>query len=241
MKTSLQKTLSRLGIRQIQADKGIVEYRMAANGLKILLVENHSAPVVTTMVLYRVGSRDEAVGYTGATHFLEHMMFKGTRKHNPAKGNGLDDLLKPIGALYNATTWFDRTNYFEAVPSEHLELCIALEADRMRNLVLKQDDRDSEMTVVRNEFERGENEPDDIMQKDMYAMAFREHPYQIPTIGYRSDVENVPMARLRAFYETFYWPNNATVIVVGDFEPAKALKLVSKHFGKIRRSPKPIP
>ena len=109
------------------------------------------------------------------------------------------------------------------------------------NLVLKQDDRDSEMTVVRNEFERGENEPDDIMQKDMYAMAFREHPYQIPTIGYRSDVENVPMARLRAFYETFYWPNNATVIVVGDFEPERALKLISRHFGKIRRSPQPIP
>jgi zinc protease len=239
--SSFQKTLARLGIKRVDEAKGIVEYRLVANGLRILLVENHSAPVATAMVLYRVGSRDEAVGHTGATHFLEHMMFKGTRRHNPARGNGLDDLLKPIGALYNATTWFDRTNYFEVVPAEHLELCVKLEADRMRNLVLKQEDRDSEMTVVRNEFERGENDPDDIMQKDMYAMAFREHPYQIPTIGYRSDVENVPMARLRAFYDTFYWPNNATVILVGDFEPARALTFVARHFGKIPRSPRPIP
>src|SRR5580658_8441605 len=138
------KTLSGLGIRKVSEVKNVVEY-VLDNGLKVLLLENHSAPVITLLVLYKVGSRNEAVGYTGSTHFLEHMLFKGTKKHNPEKGNGIDDLLTQIGAYWNATTWFDRTSYFEVVPSEYLELCVSLEADRMRNLRLRQEDRDSEM------------------------------------------------------------------------------------------------
>jgi zinc protease len=234
-------TLKRLGVSQVASAKGITEFRLDANGLKILLVPNHSAPVVTTMVLYRVGSRDEGAGFTGSTHFLEHLMFKGTTEHNSDKGNGLDDLLKPIGAVYNATTWFDRTNYFECAPREHLETCIMLEADRMRNLVLKQEDRDSEMTVVRNEFEIGENDPDDVLDKELWAVAFREHTYHWPTIGWRSEVEGVPMERLKQFYDTFYWPNNAVVLLVGDFEQDNALELIVKHFGKYTRSPHAIP
>ncbi|CAM6000545.1 unnamed protein product [Sphagnum balticum] len=159
--------------------RNVVEYRLS-NGLKVLLVENHSAPVVTFLVVYKVGSRNEGGWLHWLDHFLEHMLFKGTKKHNNAKGNGIDDLLTQIGAYWNATTWFDRTSYFEVVPSEYLEMCVELEADRMRNLLLRQEDHDSEMSVVRNELERGENYPEDALEKEMYAVAFREHPYHHP-------------------------------------------------------------
>jgi zinc protease len=233
-------TLKRLGMRRIDEAHGIVEYRLS-NGLKVLLKENHSAPVVSFMVVYRVGSRNEANGFTGSTHFLEHMMFKGTRRFSPEKGNGVMETFGRIGALLNATTWLDRTNYFECVSSEYLELCVEVEADRMRNLKLKQEDRDSEMTVVRNEFERGENDPSYALDKELNAIAFREHPYHWPTIGWRADVEGVPMERMKEFYDTYYWPNNATVIIVGDFQEMHALKLISKHFGRVPSSPHPIP
>ncbi|MBX9689156.1 MAG: insulinase family protein, partial [Candidatus Obscuribacterales bacterium] len=240
MATKSKVSLASLGLKKVEEAAGIVEYRMK-NGLKILLRENHSAPVVSFMVVYRVGSRNEAVGYTGSTHFLEHMMFKGTRKFNPQSGSGVMETFSRIGALLNATTWLDRTNYFECVPSEYLELCIQVEADRMRNLNLRQEDRDSEMTVVRNEFERGENNPGSALSKEVVALAFREHPYHHPTIGWRSDVESVPLARMKEFYDTYYWPNNATVIVVGDFDSDETLRKIHKHFGKIEKSAKPIP
>ena len=233
-------SLASLGIKKIDSAGGIDEYRMR-NGLKILLRENHSAPVVSFMLVYRVGSRNEAVGHTGSTHFLEHMMFKGTRKFNPAAGTGVMETFSRVGALLNATTWLDRTNYFECVPSEYLELCIQVEADRMRNLNLRQEDRDSEMTVVRNEFERGENNPGSALAKELTALAFREHPYHHPTIGWRSDVEYVPLERLKEFYDTYYWPDNATVIVVGDFDSDKTLRKIEKYFGKIPKAPHSIP
>lgn len=238
---SLEKLLEKIGYSWVGEEGGIAEVKLVSNGLRVLLVENHSAPVVTVMKLYRVGSRNEGAGNSGATHFLEHMMFKGTTANNPADGRGFDDQLKPIGALYNATTWFDRTNYFECVGAEHLETCIRLEADRMRGLVLKKEDRDSEMSVVRNEFERGENDPDDVLDKELWKNSFLEHPYHIPTIGWRSDVEGVPMERLKEFYDTFYWPNNCTLVIVGDFDPGTTLRLVAKYFGQIPSSPKPIP
>ncbi len=231
---------SKVSIEKVSEDKNVVEYRLP-NGLKVLLLENHTAPVITLLVLYKVGSRNEGVGYTGSTHFLEHMLFKGTKKHNPDKGNGIDDLLTQVGAYWNATTWFDRTSYFEVVPAEYMELCVELEADRMRNLLLRQSDHDSEMSVVRNELERGENYPEEALEKDLYALAFREHPYHHPTIGWRTDVEGVSMERLREFYNTFYWPNNATVVLVGDFKPEEALSVIEKHYGKIPAAPHPIP
>jgi len=237
---TLRETLKRLRIRRVAEAAGIVEYRLA-NGLKVLLKENHSAPVVSFMVVYRVGSRNEANGFTGSTHFLEHMMFKGTRRFSPDKGNGVMETFGRIGALLNATTWLDRTNYFECVGSEYLELCVEIEADRMRNLRLREEDRDSEMTVVRNEFERGENDPGSALDKELNAIAFREHPYHWPTIGWRTDVEGVPMERMKDFYDTYYWPNNATCMIVGDFEEQQALKLIAKHFGKIPSSGTTIP
>lgn len=211
--------------------EGIKEYKLA-NNMKVLLVENHVAPVATFLVLYKVGSRNEAVGYTGSTHILEHMLFKGTPTFNKERDTQIAATLQRIGAAFNATTWYDRTNYYETVPSDQLELAIRLEADRMRNSYIADADRQSEMTVVRNELERGENEPTVVLDETVYATAFREHPYHHPTIGWRSDVENVPTARLKKFYDTFYHPNNATAILVGDFDHQAALGLITQYFGE---------
>jgi zinc protease len=228
------------GVTFVMEADGVREYRLA-NGMKVLLVENRVAPVATVMVLYRVGSRNEAVGYTGATHLLEHMMFKGTPTFNSAKNTQIAATLQKLGADFNATTWYDRTNYFETIPSDQIELALRLEADRMRNAFIADADRQSEMTVVRNELERGQNEPSEVLDEAVYATAFREHPYHHPTIGWRADVEGVPTSRLKAFYDTFYHPNNATTILVGDFERAGALTLINKYFGSIAASKEPIP
>jgi zinc protease len=228
------------GIEFVAEEEGVREFALA-NGMKLLLAENRVAPVATLMVLYRVGSRNEAVGYTGSTHLLEHMLFKGTPTFNKERHTQVAATLQKVGADFNATTWYDRTNYFETVPSDALELAVHLEADRMRNSFIADEDRRSEMTVVRNELERGQNEPMMVLDEAVYATAFREHPYHHPTIGWRSDVENVPTARLKEFYDTFYHPNNATVIVVGDFEESDALELIQTYFGAVPASASPIP
>ena len=220
---------------------GIQEYTLDSNGLTVLLMEDHSAPVLTFMVTYRVGSRNEVTGTTGSTHLLEHLMFKGTPKYNKDNGGHIDNVLGNIGARLNATTWLDRTNYFESIPSEYLETAIDIESDRMRNLLLRKEDKDAEMTVVRNEFERGENSPFSALNKSIWATAFQAFPYHHSTIGWRSDIENVTIPQLREFYDTFYWPNNATVTVIGDFDEENALNLIKKYYGKIPASPKPIP
>ncbi len=225
----------------VQTSGGIEEYTMKSNGLSVLLMEDHSAPVVTFMVTYHVGSRNEAVGHTGSTHLLEHMMFKGSRNFNKKRKTTIWTVLQNIGAQINATTWLDRTNYFELLPSEHLETAIAIEADRMRNAFLRDEDRQPEMTVVRNEFERGENDPFDVLDKNIWATAYQAHPYHHSTIGWRSDIENVSTERLREFYNTYYWPNNATVTIIGDFEKQEALKMIKKYFGKHKKSQHEIP
>ena len=229
------------GFSFVKTVGGIDEYTLDANGLSVLLLPDHSAPVVTFMVTYRVGSRNEVTGTTGATHLLEHLMFKGGPNYNDAKGNSVKQFLEGIGGNYNATTWLDRTNYYAEVGSEHLEGYLAIEADRMRNLWIREDDRQPEMTVVRNEFEQGENDPVQALDKEINAAAFQAHPYHHSTIGWRSDIEKVSIEKLREFYDTFYWPDNATVSVIGDFDPATALGLVKKYYGAYPKSPKPIP
>src|SRR6201986_535400 len=228
------------GVGFVAEDEGVREFALA-NGMKVLLAENRVAPVATLLVLYRVGSRNEAVGHTGSTHLLEHMLFKGTPTFNKERRTQVAATLQKVGADFNATTWYDRTNYFETVPSDALELAVHLEADRMRNSFIAEEDRRSEMTVVRNELERGQNEPMMVLDEAVSATAFREHPYHHPTIGWRSDVENVPTARLKEFYDTFYHPNNATVIVVGDFEETRALELIQRYLGALPASASPIP
>ncbi len=229
------------GFTAVKTLGGIDEYRLDSNGLQVLLMAEHSAPVATFMVTYHVGSRNEGLGVTGATHLLEHLMFKGGPNFNDARGNSVKQYLESIGGNYNATTWLDRTNYYAEVGSEHLESYLAIEADRMRNLWIRESDRRTEMTVVRNEFEQGENDPVQALDKEIFAAAFVAHPYHHPTIGWRSDIENVPIERLRAFYDTFYWPDNATVTVIGDFDPATALGLIKKYYGAYSKAPQPIP
>jgi zinc protease len=225
----------------VRSAGGIDEYRLEANRLSVLLLEDHSAPVLTFMVTYHVGSRNEVTGATGATHLLEHLMFKGSQHYNNDLGTGFDTLLDRIGATNNASTWLDRTNYYEELPSDHLELAVQLESDRLRGLLLREADRRPEMTVVRNEFERGENDPLEALDKEITAAAFVAHPYHHPTIGWRSDIEKVPIEKLREFYDTFYWPDNATVTIIGDFQPANALRLIAKYYGAIPVSPHPLP
>ncbi len=230
-----------LGFTHIKSLGGIDEYRLDSNGLSVLLVPDHSAPVVTFQVTYRVGSRNEVTGTTGATHILEHMMFKGSDAFNDAKGNSIKQLLERVGGQFNANTSFDRTNYFATIGRESLEGYIAIEADRMRHLWLHESDRQSEMTVVRNEYERGKNDPENVLMEEVTAAAYVALPYHHPVIGWKSDIEHVPIAKLRDFYDTFYWPNNATVTVVGDIEPEAVLGLIKKYYGVYSHSPAPIP
>src|SRR5688572_6704422 len=219
----------------------ISEYTLTSNGLTVLLQPEHSSPTLTFMVTYRVGSRNEVTGTTGATHLLEHLMFKGSPGFNKGKGNSLDQFLERVGGKYNATTFLDRTNYYANIGRVHLEGYMAIEADRMRNLWLREQDRRPEMTVVRNEFERGENSPIQALLKEIFQAAFVAHPYHHSTIGHRSDIEKVSIEKLRAFYDTYYWPDNATATLIGDFEPAAALGLIKKFYGVYPRAPKPIP
>lgn len=229
------------GFTHVRSVGGIREYKLDANGLRVLLLPQQLAPVATFMVTYHVGSRNEVTGTTGATHLLEHLMFKGTDRFDRSRGTGFDQTLERVGAETNATTWLDRTNYFATVPSTALPLLIELEADRMRNLALRESDRRPEMTVVRNEFERGENMPLEALSKELWAAAFIAHPYHHETIGWRSDIERVPIGKLRAFYDTFYWPDNATVTVIGDFDPAATLAEIRRRYGPIPRAPHPFP
>jgi len=229
------------GFSYVKSLGGIDEYRLDSNGLTVLLVPDHSAPVVTFQVTYQVGSRNEVTGTTGATHILEHMMFKGSEGFNDPKGNSVKQFLERVGGQFNASTSFDRTNYFATIGRESLEGYIAIEADRMRHLWLREADRQSEMTVVRNEFERGKNDPNNVLLEEVTAAAYVALPYHHPTIGWKSDIEHVPIGQLREFYDTFYWPNNATVTVIGDLDPAATLSLIKKYYGVYPHSPAAIP
>lgn len=229
------------GFEFVASSGGISEFRLKSNELQVLLFPQRAAPVATFMVTYRVGSRNEAVGLTGATHFLEHLMFKGTHRFNKRLNTSVFNVLQRVGAQVNATTWFDRTNYYELLPSEHLALAVEVEADRMRNALIDPEDLESERTVILNELDRGENEPIRNLFHSVWSLAFVAHPYHHPTIGWRSDVESVTADDLRRFYNTFYWPHNATVSVIGDVDPSGALQLVGDHFGAISGGPYPVP
>ncbi|SKB71690.1 zinc protease [Salegentibacter holothuriorum] len=219
---------------------GIEEYNYKPNDLQVLLYQDQAAPVVTVQITYHVGSKHEVPGNTGSTHLLEHLMFKGTPKYNP-ETTTVTNVLQNIGANLNATTWNDRTNYYETIPSDYLELALEVEADRMRNALLLPEDKEAEMTVVRNEFEQGENNPNSILSKEIWATAFMAHPYHHSTIGWKSDIENAPNEKLREFYDTYYWPNNATLSIIGDFEKEEVFELVDKYFSKISKAPKDFP
>jgi zinc protease len=217
---------------KIDTIEGFTEYRLD-NGLQVLICPDVSKPTVTVNLTVFVGSRHEGYGETGMAHLLEHMLFKGTPDHTH-----IPEALKERGANFNGTTWVDRTNYYETMPSseENLEFGLALEADRMINSTVAREDLISEMTVVRNEFERGENMPGLLLYQRLVAVAFDWHNYGKLTIGNRTDIERVPIDRLKAFYKKYYQTDNAMLIVAGKFDEAKALELVDKYFAPI---PKP--
>src|SRR5438132_1970841 len=218
--------------RKVASVEGVTEYRLP-NGARVLLYPEPSRPTVTVNMTVLVGSRHEGYGESGMAHLLEHMVFKGT----PTFPN-VPKSLRDHGANFNGTTNVDRTNYFETMPAtdENLEFGIHIEADRLVNSFVKRDDLASEMTVVRNEFERGENSPQNVLMERIHAAAYLWHNYGKSTIGNRSDIERVPIENLKAFYKQHYQPDNVVLIVAGKFEEAKALALVQKYLGAI---PKP--
>ena len=218
---------------------GLEAYKLKSNGLTVLLLPNEVLPVAAVMVTYNVGGRNEVAGTTGVTHILEHMMFKGTKARGVA--NGYSQVMEQIGARSNATTYYDRTNYYAVLPSEHVALAIELEADRMRNLHIQEDDLESELTVVRNEYQRGENNPVRTLIKEMYATAFMAHPYGHPVIGWSSDIENTNVEKLKKFYDTYYWPENATLTIIGGFDKQATLASIQQSYGNIPCAVEPIP
>lgn len=228
-------------IEFVKEHSGAREFKLSANGLRVLLIPYTVGQANAFMVHYNVGSINEAVGHTGSTHFLEHLLFKGS-KNFPKDIDPIGQIFARTGAIANANTWYDRTGYYEIVLPEYLELFMSVEADRMRNATFTDQDRQDEMPVVRNELERLENNPAEVLREQMVIpTAIREHPYHHPTIGWRSDVEGVPTERIREFYDTFYHPNNALIILIGSFDEEQVLGNIVEYFGSIPASPKPIP
>lgn len=219
---------------------GVTQWKLD-NGLRVLHRYSDATPAVAVCVVYHVGSRNEAVGHTGSTHILEHLLFKDSKNFNKANGKPMFSYLEWYGALLNATTWYDRTNYFELMPREHVEAAFQIEADRMRNSLFSDADLASEMTVVRNEYERGRNNPFELLDEQMWATAFVAHPYHHPTIGWKEDIEFSTATKLREFYDRFYYPNNATLILIGDISQPNVRQLAEKYFGNISSSATPIP
>jgi zinc protease len=217
--------------------EGITEYRLA-NGLRVLLFPDQSKPTITVNITYLVGSRHENYGETGMAHLLEHMLFKGTKNRA--------DVAKEFnahGARFNGSTWLDRTNYYELLQATdaNLDWALSMEADRMVNSLVRRQDLDTEMTVVRNEYERGENSPTNVLIKRLQSIAYDWHNYGNSTIGNRSDIENVDITHLQAFYRQYYQPDNAVLLIAGKFDAAKALPLVSKYFGVIPKPSRTLP
>ena len=216
--------------------EGITEYRMD-NGLKVLLFPDNSAQTITVNITYLVGSRHEGYGEKGMAHLLEHMVFKGTPNHPD-----IPKELSSHGARPNGTTWYDRTNYFETfnATDENLDWALDLEADRMMNSYIAKKDLESEFSVVRNEFESGENNPTRVLMEKTIDAAFLWHNYGKSTIGNRSDIERVPIENLQAFYKAFYRPDNAILMVTGKFEQEKTMKLIEEKFGKLVNPGTPV-
>ncbi|MGH7277291.1 MAG: M16 family metallopeptidase, partial [Candidatus Rokuibacteriota bacterium] len=209
------------------------------NGLRVLLLEDHRSPIVSFQVWYRVGSRNETRGATGIAHLLEHMMFKGTHRHGPREFNRL---VEQSGGQNNAFTSQDVTSYFVNIAADELDLVIDLEADRMQNLLLGDADIDSERQVVIEERRtRTEDDPAGFLGEAVSSIAFRAHPYGQPVIGWKVDLERLTAAEVRAFYKTYYVPNNAIVVAVGDFDAPAVLEKVKASFGGIPRGPAPPP
>ncbi len=207
------------------------------NGLRVLLLEDHRSPVVSFQVWYRVGSRNERPGATGLAHLLEHMMFKGTATYGPRM---FARLVEQNGGQDNAFTSQDVTSYFVNIAADKVDLVIRLEADRMHNLLLDPKEFASERQVVMEERRlRTEDDPEGFLGEELSAIAFLAHPYRSPTVGWMEDIRRLTVEELRAFYRTYYVPNNALVVAVGDFKAPELLEKVRRNFGPIPRGATP--
>lgn len=217
---------------------GVTETQLD-NGLTVLMKEVHAAPVFTAQVWFKVGSRNEHTGITGISHMLEHMLFNSSKNY---KKGEISKLISERGGIENAATWTDFTYYWQLLAPENLELSIKTLAERAGNALLPEAEFAKERTVVLSEMEGRENDPDWLLYRDLNATAFLSHPYQWPTIGWRSDVENIDRSQLWKYYQSYYHPNNATLVLVGDFDSKKALALVKKYFGAkpAKELPRPV-
>lgn len=209
------------------------------NGLRVRLLANHQAPVVSLYTFFQVGSRNERPGITGISHLFEHMMFNGARKYGPKE---FDTVLESNGGRSNAYTSTDLTVYYDDFASDALETVLDLESDRMRSLRIEDEILESERQVVMEERRvRVDNDITGLMDEELGALVYKAHPYRWPVIGWMRDIENISRQDCEAYFRTYYAPNNAVLYIVGDIDPKKTLALVERYYGKIRPGPKPAP
>jgi zinc protease len=215
-----------------------VQKRVLANGLTIITKELHDKPVVATVLWYRVGSRNEELGQTGKSHFLEHMLFKGTDIY---KKGEIDLLTVSNGGLNNAFTWLDFTAYYFTFAADRWQIALEIEADRMRHTTFAEEEFASEKLVVEEELRIGLDGPWETLENEVWATAFRQHSYHWPTVGWLEDLESATGAEMKAYYDQWYHPRNATLVVVGDFDTDDAMQSIESLFGKIPSGPEPRP
>jgi zinc protease len=206
------------------------------NGLKVLVQEEHTAPLASVWCWYKVGSKDEPPGLTGVSHWVEHMNFKGTTNipRDQVKG-----IIEQFGGAWNGYTWIDQTTYLETATRDALDRMLFIEAERMARCLYHPDDCESERTVIISELQGGENDPDQLLDQELTATAFKAHPYGHPTIGWLPDLRTMTREDLHGYYRRYYIPNNATLVVVGDVDPDDVMRRVESHFGGIPEGPEP--
>jgi zinc protease len=200
------------------------------NGLRVLVQEVHTAPLASVWCWYKVGSKDEGPGLTGVSHWVEHMNFKGTTNIPREKIKGI---IEQFGGYWNGYTWIDQTTYTETATRDALDHMLFIESERMANCLYEPADCESERTVIISELQGGENDPDQLLDQEVTAAAFRAHPYRHPTIGWLPDLESMTRDDLYGYYRRYYVPNNATLVVVGDVDTDETFRGARKHFGKI--------
>jgi zinc protease len=201
------------------------------NGLKVLIQEEHTAPLASVWCWYKVGSKDESPGLTGVSHWCEHMNFKGTANipRDQVKG-----IIEKFGGSWNGYTWIDQTTYLETATRDALDRMLFIESERMASCLYHPDDCESERTVIISELQGGENDPDQLLDQELTATSFKAHPYRHPTIGWLPDLQTMTREDLYGYYRRYYVPNNATLVIVGDVDTESALRQVTHHFGPIR-------
>jgi zinc protease len=214
----------------------VVREATLGNGLKVLVQEVHTAPLASVWCWYRVGSRDEGPGVTGVSHWVEHMNFKGTTNipRDQVKG-----IIEQFGGSWNGYTWIDQTTYLETASTEALDRMLFIEAERMDRCLYEPTECESERTVIISELQGGENDPEQLLDMEVTATAFKVHPYRHPTIGWQSDLETMTREDLYGHYRRFYTPSNATLVIVGDVDTDDVLRRVEREFGGIAGAPAP--